>query len=98
MVSRHANAPKRPNRSSTLRLSENHHNFEFTLGAGELIKGKSAIADIIRGRQQHQATRIIADGYLKGRIGQEPAEFSPEVSSPSSDDQPIETLFTHGND
>ena len=56
------------------------------------------MADIIRGRQQQQATRINADGYLRGKIGQEPAEFSPEVSSPSSNEQPIEKLFTHGND
>ena len=66
MVTRHLNAPKRPNRSSTLRLSDNH-NFEFTLGAGELIKGKSAMADIFPGRQLQQATRINAVGYLKAR-------------------------------
>ena len=51
MVSNHAKPLKRPKRSSTLRFNDKD-NLEFTLGAGGLVKSKSPLNNIFRGRQQ----------------------------------------------
>jgi len=51
MVSKHAKPLKRPKRSSTLRFNDKD-NLEFTLGAGGLVKSKSPLNNIFRGRQQ----------------------------------------------